>query len=75
MNVMTSHALIILPGEHGTRNEVSLGIQYKKPMILFGPEHVYETFPEQPTRVEDIDEVMTFLEQATAKIRTGGDTE
>ena len=71
VNVMTSNALVILPGDHGTRNEVSIGIQYKKPMILFGPEAEFETFPEQPVRSEDIEEVREFLEQATAKIRTG----
>ncbi|MCB1532357.1 MAG: hypothetical protein KDJ35_05765 [Alphaproteobacteria bacterium] len=71
VNVMTSNAMVILPGEHGTRNEVSLGIQYKKPMILFGPEKEFESFPEQPMRSEDIEEVREFLEQATAKVRTG----
>ena len=71
VNVMTSHALIILPGEHGTQNEVSLALQFKKPMILFGPESAFVRFPEQPTRVTDLEEVVVFLEKATAKIRTG----
>lgn len=70
VNVMTSHALIILPGEHGTRNEVSLAIKYKKPVVLFGPEEAFDKFPEQPTRVETVEEVREFLEHATAKFRT-----
>lgn len=70
VNVMTSNALIILPGEHGTKNEVSLALMYKKPMILFGPAAAFESFPEQPTRVENIDEVIQFLEAATFKVRT-----
>ncbi|MBL4804745.1 MAG: molybdenum cofactor carrier protein [Alphaproteobacteria bacterium] len=75
VNVMTSHALVILPGEHGTRDEASLGIQFKKPMILFGPEKSFERFPEQATRVEDIDEVREFLEKVTAKIRMDSENE
>lgn len=70
VNIMTSHAVVILPGEHGTRDEVSLAIQFKKPMVLFGPEEAFERFPEHPTHVESIDEVREFLEHATAKIRT-----
>lgn len=69
VNVMTSHGLIILPGDHGTRNEVSLGLKYKKPMILFGPDEEFKSFPEQPTRVHDIEEAREFLEQVNAKIR------
>ena len=72
VNVMTSNAMVILPGDHGTQNEVALGIQYNKPMILFGPKGEFATFPQQPTRSEDIDEVREFLEHATAKIRTSG---
>lgn len=72
VNIMSSHAIVVLPGDHGTRNEVSLAIQYKKPMILFGPEEAFSKFPEHPTRVSDIDEVREFLEKATDKFRTDG---
>lgn len=71
VNVMSSHALIILPGSHGTRNEVSLALQFKKPMILFGPTDAFIKFPQQPTRADSIEEVREFLEKATAKIRAG----
>jgi uncharacterized protein (TIGR00725 family) len=74
VNVMTSHAMIILPGEHGTKNEASLGLMFKKPMILFGPEYAFKGFPEQATRVEDIESVIEFLNHATAQFRTDGDT-
>ncbi|MGB4106691.1 MAG: hypothetical protein WBK55_02715 [Alphaproteobacteria bacterium] len=68
VNVMSSHALIILPGEHGTRNEVALALRYKKPMVLFGPEKEFESFPEMPTRVDDIEQVRMFLEQTVTQI-------
>lgn len=70
VNVMSSHAIIILPGSHGTRNEVSLAIKYKKPVVLFGPKTAFEKFPEHPTHVDTVDEVREFLEKATANFRT-----
>jgi uncharacterized protein (TIGR00725 family) len=71
VNIMTSNALIILPGDHGTQMEVSLAMKYKKPMLLFGPEAAFAKFPEHATGTNDIDAVIHFLEKATAKIRTG----
>lgn len=61
-NVMTAQALIILPGSHGTKNEVSIGLQYGKPMILFGPDHAFDSFPEEPLRATDIAQVSLFLD-------------
>ena len=73
VNIMTSHAVIILPGEHGTQNEVSLAIMFKKPMILFGPAKAFEKFPAEPTRVEDINEVREFLEKTISGMETSED--
>ena len=69
VNVMSSNALVILPGEHGTCNEVSLALQYGKPMILFGPMDAFEGFPEQRTRVNDIEAVREFLDTVQANFR------
>ena len=63
VNVMTSKALVILPGSHGTRNEDSLALMYEKPLILFGPEEAFDKFPEAPTRTTDITEVDAFLKE------------
>lgn len=60
-NVMTAKALIILPGSHGTRNEVSLGLMYDKPLIMFGPDGAFADFPEEPLRADDISHVDQFL--------------
>lgn len=68
VNVMTSKALIILPGAHGTKNEVSIGLQYDKPMILFGPDKAFLNFPEEPLRADDIKHVERFLEDVFGKI-------
>ncbi len=62
VNVMSSKALIVLPGSHGTRNEVSLALMYDKPMIMFGPDSAFEKFPEDPFRADDISHVEQFLD-------------
>lgn len=73
VNVMTSHALVVLPGKHGTQNEVSLALQFGKPMVLFGPESAFKGFPEQVTIVEDIDAVREFLDTVRARHREKGE--
>lgn len=70
VNIMTSHGLIFLPGGQGTRTECALAIRYHKPMILFGKADQFAGFPEQPTRVDDIEAVREFLEHISSKIRT-----
>ena len=62
VNVMTAKALIIMPGSHGTRNEVSLALMYNKPLVLFGPEEDFIKFPEDPLRAQTIEHVEQFLD-------------
>jgi predicted Rossmann-fold nucleotide-binding protein len=62
VNVMTSKALIVLPGSHGTQNEVSLALMYEKPLIMFGPDHAFDKFPEEPLRADNISHVAQFLD-------------
>ena len=61
-NVMTSKALVVLPGAHGTRNEVSLALMYNKPLVMFGPDSPFAKFPEDPLRTENIDHVAQFFD-------------
>jgi len=61
VNVMTSKALIVLPGSHGTKNEVSLALMYNKPLIMFGPDDAFASFPEEPLRADGIQHVEQFL--------------
>ena len=62
VNVMTAKALIIMPGSHGTKNEVSLALMYEKPLILFGPDSAFANFPEEPLRADDIHHIEQFLD-------------
>ena len=73
VNVMTSSALIILPGDHGTKNEASLTLHYKKQALLFGPADEFTSFPEQISRTEDLDEVREFLGAVRKKLRVDSD--
>ncbi len=63
VNIMSSDAVVILPGSHGTKNEAALCIQYEKPSIYFGPMDAFDGFPEHRTHVSHIDSVREFLEQ------------
>ena len=67
VNVMTSKALIVLPGSHGTRNEVSLGLMYDKPLIMFGPDDAFAKFPEDPYRADNISHIEQFLDDVFGK--------
>lgn len=68
VNVMTSKALIILPGHHGTMNEVSLGLMYDKPLILFGPDEAFADFPQDPLRSDKIEHVEQFLNDVFGEV-------
>lgn len=69
VNVMSSNALVILPGDHGTQTEASLAMQYRKDMILFGPQDAFAKFPQERTRVSDIQSVQEFLQSVQANFR------
>ncbi len=62
VNVMSSDALVILPGSHGTQNEVSIALLYDKPMVMFGPDHAFEKFPQDPLHTDNIDHVAQFFD-------------
>jgi uncharacterized protein (TIGR00725 family) len=62
INVLSSAAIIALPGEEGTASEVALALRYGKPVIAFSPNPgLAERFPQQVRRVERIEAVRDFL--------------
>jgi predicted Rossmann-fold nucleotide-binding protein len=63
VNIMTCHAVIVLPGDHGTRHETELALMMKKPHILFGPEKAFAKFPGESVRVQTIEQVQDFLDE------------
>jgi uncharacterized protein (TIGR00725 family) len=62
INILSSIAVIALPGEHGTATEVSLALDYKKPVIAYSPEkRLVELFPNSVPRATTLREVEEFL--------------
>lgn len=61
VNIMTCDAFVILPGAHGTRNEVSFILRYSKPLVLFGPDDAFTKFPQEPLHTDKIEHVEQFL--------------
>lgn len=60
-NILTSDAVVVLPGEHGTQNEASMALMYHRPIILFGAREHFAHFPQDIECAEDIDALKDFL--------------
>jgi predicted Rossmann-fold nucleotide-binding protein len=68
--VLSSAAIIALPGEAGTASEVALAVRYGKPVIAFSPDpKLVERFPKAVRRVERIEAVREFV-RSYLKVRT-----
>jgi uncharacterized protein (TIGR00725 family) len=62
INILSSVAVIALPGEQGTASEVSLAVDYKKPVIAYSPQkHLVEHFSKSVSRATTLREVEEFL--------------
>jgi uncharacterized protein (TIGR00725 family) len=62
INILTSDAVIALPGSEGTASEVDLAIAYHKPIIAFAADaRQLMNFSSGVERASDIDDVAAFL--------------
>jgi uncharacterized protein (TIGR00725 family) len=62
INVLSSAAVIALPGEEGTATEVSLAVDYRRPVIAYSPDtHLVDHFPEMVERATTVGRVEAFL--------------
>ena len=62
INVLSSTAVVVLPGGKGTASEVSLALKYEKPLIVYAPEpRLAHSFPKAVRRATTIQEVHDFL--------------
>jgi uncharacterized protein (TIGR00725 family) len=70
INVLSCCAIIALPGSDGTASEVSLAIDYARPIIAYSndPKRV-ENFPSSVMRATHIDAVEHFIRQYASPIR------
>jgi uncharacterized protein (TIGR00725 family) len=68
INILSSVAVIALPGELGTASEVSLAVDYEKPVIVYSPETtLVENFVPSVARAGTLREVEEFLEGHLAR--------
>jgi uncharacterized protein (TIGR00725 family) len=64
INVLTSDAIVALPGEHGTASEVGLAVRYGKPVVIFSPEaDAVAHFDASVPRLDAIAAVERFLRE------------
>lgn len=64
INVLSCAALIALPGGAGTAAEISLAVDYQKPVIIYSPhQSLVQHFPPSVRRATTLDEVKRFLQE------------
>jgi len=62
INVLSSAAIVALPGSRGTASEIELAVRYGKPVIVYAPdERLVSAFPQGVRRAKTIQEVEDFL--------------
>jgi uncharacterized protein (TIGR00725 family) len=62
INILSSVAIIALPGEQGTASEVSMAVDYNKPVIAYSPQkQLVEHFSNAVPRATKLREVEEFL--------------
>lgn len=64
VNVLSSTAIVALPGQAGTASEVSLAVRYGKPIVAYSRDpQLIRNFPRSVQRVARIDGVRRFLQE------------
>lgn len=62
INILSSTAVVALPGGRGTASEIELALRYDKPIIvLTSSDSLVSSFPAAARRTTSIDEVEEFL--------------
>ncbi len=61
VNILSSDAIIALPGGNGTANEIMLAQKFGKPIIIFESENAQNDSPDTIPRTRSIQEIENFL--------------
>lgn len=65
INVLSCEAIIALPGGHGTRSEIALALQYRKPVVAYASDnHLLTDFPASIPRLHSTDNLSEFVRRA-----------
>lgn len=70
INILSSDAVVALPGSHGTRDEIALAVRFGKPIVLFGDATHFADIDASVPRMTSLDDVMRFVTAATHGHRT-----
>ena len=70
INILSSSAVVALPGGSGTASEVELAVRYQKPILAFSPnEALVSAFNRSVRRAREIGEVEAFLKGVLSSVR------
>lgn len=61
VNVLTSQAIVVLPGGSGTATEAKLALRYRKPILAFLDRAEMPQLPAEISATADLEEVRRFL--------------
>lgn len=67
VNILTSQVIVVLPGRHGTLDEVTLSLLFGKPAIGFGPELEFRGMPAELRTTSDFGAVAAFITDTLAR--------
>ena len=52
--ILSADTILALPGEAGTRSEIELAIEYKKPLIIINPNGEWDSFVNRTSMVKTV---------------------
>ena len=61
--ILSSDLIIALPGSEGTRTEIELAMEYRKPLILISPDGEWDEFGTNEVVVNTLPAAVSQLEQ------------
>ena len=65
--ILSAEKIVAFPGGAGTRSEIQLAMEYRKPLIIFNPNGEWDEFKSEPTPVvKDLGDVLQWLENTIA---------
>ncbi len=64
VNVLSSQAIVVLPGGSGTASEAKLALRYEKPILAFLDRDQMPQLPAEIEATAEIETVRDFLERA-----------
>ncbi|MZH06078.1 MAG: molybdenum cofactor carrier protein [Nitrospinae bacterium] len=60
--ILSADLIVALPGGSGTRSEIELALDYKKPVILLSPDEEWKSFKGKAEIAAGLDDVIRFIE-------------